>query len=111
MDVDSEKNGGDDEESPAQERADEKSLDDGGPPTSHVEAMDVDQDRSEARSIVSRDDRDSERGDRGVTKREARKEREREAAADKRNILTLDLLIPVLREQGYHLGCAPYFVN
>ena len=78
-----------------------------GPGPSHDAAMDIDVgDRSEARSIVSRDERDTDR-DRVTKKRE----REREREAEKRSVLTLDLLVPVLRDQGYHLGAPPYFVN
>ncbi|OQV16169.1 hypothetical protein BV898_09654 [Hypsibius exemplaris] len=84
-----------------------------GPPFSIAsqEAMEMDADRSEVRSVISKDERESERATGGGGgRKESKRDREKDAA-EKRNILTLDLLAPVLREQGYHLGNAPYFVN
>ncbi|XP_055343550.1 uncharacterized protein LOC129591772 [Paramacrobiotus metropolitanus] len=54
-----------------------------------------------AASIVSGRDKDRHR----LTRREREKE------AERRNLLSMELLAPVLREHGYQVGRPPYFVN
>ena len=66
------------------------------------EADDEAAEKSTVKSIVSKDEKE------GTA---AKTKREREKEAEKRHVLSLEHLTPVLREHGYHVGRPPYFVN
>lgn len=60
------------------------------------------QEKATTKSTVSKEGEES-------TSKKLKKEKDKEA--EKKNIMTLDLLAPVLREQGYQVGRPLYFVN